>query len=92
MFESFLLFTNFQDNKLVPYEGGQLFGRGHSIFIPSAVATEGCVPTLSRAKTQPLFGVNFQEKWYSTFLEFPKLAGDVQGQVVPRTRYWPIIF
>lgn len=67
-------------------------GGGHSIFIPSAVAIEGCVPTLSRAKTQPLFGVNFQEKWYRTFLEFPKLAGDVQGQVVPRTRYWPIIF
>lgn len=48
MVESFLLFTNFQDNKLIPYPGGQLFFLGgHSIFIPRAVATQlFCVPTL----------------------------------------------
>lgn len=30
------------------------------------------------------FGVNFQDKWDSTLSEFPKVDGNVRGQVVQR--------
>lgn len=41
-------------------------------------------PNSAKGKSANPFGVNFQEKWNSTLLEFPKAAGDVRGQVVQR--------
>lgn len=49
---------------------------GHSIFIPRAMATLKLCPNPVKGNPPPL-DVNFQEKWNSTLLAFPKVAGDL---------------